>query len=76
MEIVFYIGCCMFGLGLGAIIAETLMMNKCKHDYKLITEGDIKNLNRYGQEIVVGFIKVYECEHCKDLKTNKVWVNK
>lgn len=76
MEILFYIGCAIFGLGLGALIAKTSMMkNKCNHNYKIIKDGEIVNYDSQGRQIVKGFMKVYECEHCKHLKSNKVFVN-
>ncbi len=75
MEIVFCIGCAVFGLGLGALIAKTSMMNKCKHDYKLINEGDICHYDSHNRRVVTGFIKIYECKHCKRLNSNKITLN-
>lgn len=69
MLILFYIGCCVFGLGMGFFIAK---LGKCKHKWKLIESGNITNYNYRGEKIVRGWIKVYECEHCKKMKKNEV----
>jgi hypothetical protein len=44
----------------------------CKHDWKLIRDGDIV---RGKTDTVVGFMKVYECPKCKNIKTNKAYIN-
>lgn len=62
------------GLGIGGLIERNLLSN-CKHNYKLIKDGDIVNYNRRGQQMVVGFMKVYECEHCKKINSKKTYVN-
>ena len=55
------------GIGIGAKITT-----HCKHKWKLIDSGNITSYNYRGEKIVRGWIKVYECEHCKKMKTNKV----
>jgi hypothetical protein len=67
MEIVFYISCAIFGLSMGYFIAKTAMRNSCKHKWELLLEGTIGREKR-----TVGFVKVYECEHCKKMKTERV----
>lgn len=62
------------GAGIGGLI-ERHLISTCKHNWKLIKNGDIVNYDRRGQEIVVGFMKVYECEHCKKMKSEKNYVN-
>jgi hypothetical protein len=69
------------GIILGAILAWVLYYlfiystGRCKHEYKLIKSGDITNFDRRGESITVGFLKLYECKHCKKLKTQKAYVN-
>lgn len=71
MFIMFCIACGAFGIFLGIIISNSLTP-KCKHNWKLIKSGDIVKRDFYGDETVRGWIKVYECSHCKKMKTNKV----
>jgi hypothetical protein len=75
MFILFYIVCGVFGLLIGHLIART-PQPKCNHKWKIIKDGDIVNYDRCGQVSVVGFMKVYECEHCKELNTKKAYVNR
>lgn len=69
------------GIILGAILACVLYYlfiyptGRCNHKYKLIKDGDITNYDRRGETITVGFLKLYECEHCKKMKTEKAYVN-
>ena len=67
MEIVFYISCLVFGLSMGYAITKTSMLKSCKHNWELLHEGTINRERR-----TVGFVKVYECEHCKKMKTERV----
>ena len=61
------------GLGIGIIIGHVgmFLINKftkpsCKHTWEKIDEGVI----RYGSSpIVKALYKVYECKHCKEMKT-------
>lgn len=75
MEIIYYIGGAITGLGIGLLITKNSTTNNCRHNYKIIKDGEIVNYNRRGEQIVVGFMKVYECEHCKNLKSKKVFIN-
>jgi hypothetical protein len=44
----------------------------CEHDWHLIKDGDIVSGK---SNTVVGFMKVYECSKCKNMKTKKAYVN-
>jgi hypothetical protein len=74
MELLLYIVCATFGIFLGCIIAKG-MQSSCKHKWNLIESGQIMKYNVRGQEIVKGFIKFYECEHCKKMKREKAELN-
>ena len=71
-EIVFYMCCCVFvfGLSLGYILTRIGQPN-CKHKWVLFKDRTINNF-RHGQEVQVGYVKFYECEHCKKMKREKV----
>lgn len=58
------------GVGIGYFIANR--KTKCNHNWKLYESGNIFNKDRYGEKIVIGFIKVYECEHCKKMRKEQV----
>jgi hypothetical protein len=73
MEIVFYIFYCAFGLFVGHIIAKT-GQPKCKHNWLLFSKQDLLKL-RHGKEYQVGYVKFYECEHCKKLKKEQIEIN-
>jgi len=70
MVILAYIFCGAFGLFLGYIIAKSAQPN-CKHNWVLFKSATIDNFRR-GQEVQVGYVKFYECEHCKKMKREKV----
>ena len=69
MLVLFYLGCGVFGLGIGFFIAKS--GKKCKHKWELIKSTTI-NTFRNGQEVQVGYVKFYECEHCKKMKREKI----
>jgi len=71
MLVLFFLGCGVFGLGLGYIFAKSVQSN-CRHKWNLMDSGKITNYNSRGEKIVRGWIKVYECEHCKKIKKNEV----
>ena len=71
MFIGFYILCLVVGLLLGIAIRKN-MQPKCNHKWKLIESGNIFNKDRYGEKIIKGFVKVYECEHCKQMRKEQV----
>ena len=71
MVILAYILCGAVGLFIGHIIAKSGTPN-CKHKWNLTDSGKITNYNSRGEKIVRGWIKVYECEHCKKMKKNEV----
>jgi hypothetical protein len=73
MEILLYIGCATVGTFLGCIIAKGMQSN-CKHKWLLFKNTTINNF-RYGKEVQVGYVKFYECEHCKKMKKEKVEIN-
>lgn len=75
MEILSYFGCALFGLSFGYYIAKVGKFKSCQHKWKLFHQTEIVNYNRYGKEIIVGFVKTYECEHCKKLKKEQLMVN-
>lgn len=74
MFILFYILCGIFGVLLGILIAKNTQP-KCKHNWRLIESGNINNRNRYGEKIQIGFLKVYECDHCKKLKKEQIEID-
>jgi len=73
MLILFYIGCLILGLIVGYSISKS--QNRCNHKYKIIKDGEIVNYDKRGSEIVKGFMKVYECENCKKMKTEKAYID-
>ena len=73
MEILLYIGCATVGTFLGWIIATSEKPN-CKHKWLLFKNTTINNF-RYGKEVQVGYVKFYECEHCKKMKKETVEIN-
>jgi hypothetical protein len=70
----YYTLCGIIGLLVGIVISQN-NKPKCKHNWKIIEDGYIQNKNRYGETIVKGFLKVYECEHCKKLRKEQVEIN-
>lgn len=58
------------GIVIGIVIRAKITTH-CKHNWKLMDSGNITNYNYRGEKIVRGWIKVYECSHCKKMKTNK-----
>lgn len=71
MFIVFYILCGIVGILFGLVLAK-VKEPTCKHKWNLMDSGKITNYNSRGEKIVRGWIKVYECEHCKKMKKNEV----
>ena len=71
MEILFYITCFGIGLGLGALILNS-MKPKCNHKWKLIESGQIWRGN---ENNVRGWVKVYQCEHCLKMRKEQIEVN-
>jgi hypothetical protein len=72
MFVLFYILCAMVGISFGLLIGKNHLQPKCNHKWNIIESGNIINRDRYGNKVVKGFIKVYECEHCKKLKKEQV----
>ena len=70
----YYILCGIMGLLIGVVINQ-YARPKCKHNWRLIEGGDIINKDRYGETIVRGFFKVYECDHCKQLRKEQVKID-
>lgn len=71
-EIVFYMCCCVlvFGLSLGYIIGRIGKLG-CKHNWVLFKSTTIDKF-RNGQIVQVGYVKFYECEHCKKMRKETV----
>jgi len=66
MGILFYVGWCAFGLGMGYLIAQSTKP-KCNHRWKLIESGKVRNNGKH-----IGWIKVYECVHCLKMRKEQV----
>ena len=63
-----------FGIGIGGKIAtrmENKWNHKCNHKWELIKSNTILNVF----ERHVGWIKVYECEHCKKMKKEEIKID-
>jgi hypothetical protein len=73
MLIAVYIFCLVFGLGIGYLIRQAVNP-QCKHNWVLFKNATI-NTFRNGQEVQVGYVKFYECEHCKKMKKEKIELN-
>ena len=73
MLIAIYIFCLVFGLGIVYLIRQAVN-SQCKHNWVLFKDTTI-NAFRHGQEVQVGYVKFYECEHCKKMKKEKVELN-
>lgn len=71
MFILYYILCAMVGIAFGIIINKN-QKPKCNHTWELIKNYNINNRNRYGEKIPVGFLKVYECTHCKKMRKEEI----
>ena len=69
MEILFYLVCLTFGLGMGSLIAQS-SKPKCNHKWKLTESGKVRSHGRH-----IGFIKVYECEHCLKMRKEQVEID-
>lgn len=70
MFIVFYILCGIVGILFGLVLAK-VKEPTCKHKWVLFKDTTINNF-RNGKEVQVGYVKFYECEHCKKMKKEKV----
>ena len=73
MFILYYILCAIVGLSIGAIIAKNQRPN-CKHKWVLFKSTTIDSF-RNGQEVQVGYVKFYECEHCKKMKKEEIRID-
>ena len=60
-----------FGIGIGGLIA-TKLKSKCIHTWQLIESGKIW---RGKEKNVSGWIKVYQCEHCKKMKKEQIEID-
>ena len=71
MEILFYLGCATFGMGMGYLIAQSTKP-KCNHKWKLIDQGEVwrGNINN-----IRGWVKVYQCEHCLKMRKEQVEID-
>jgi hypothetical protein len=71
MLIAVYIFCLLFGLGIGYLIRQAVN-SQCKHNWTLLESNKIFRTRYNGKEDHTGYIKFYECEHCKKLKKEQV----
>jgi hypothetical protein len=71
MFIVFYILCGTVGILFGLVLAK-VKEPKCNHKWELIKSNSIL---RGELERHVGWINVYECEHCKKMKKEQVEID-
>ena len=47
---------------------------KCNHNYTLIHNREIHRVRR-GVEYHTGYIKIYECTHCKKMKNEQIEID-
>lgn len=73
MLIAVYIFCLVFGLGIGYLIRQAVN-SQCKHNWKLLDSNKVFRV-RGGREDHTGYIKFYECEHCKKMKKEQIELN-
>jgi hypothetical protein len=73
MGIGFYIFCFIGGLVLGALIHQSIQP-KCKHDWRLLENNKVFRF-RGSEEHHTGYVKFYECEHCKKLKREQIEID-
>jgi len=75
MEIFFYIiGSSIFGIGLGMLIGQSIKP-KCNHVWDKIEDGELFRYDSRGErQQKVGFMKVYECQHCKEMRKEQVFI--
>lgn len=71
MVTLFYLVCFGLGIGLGFLIRIS-QKSKCNHKWKLIDSGNIWRGNR---NMIRGWVKVYECEHCKKMKKQQIEID-
>lgn len=48
-------------------------LERCLHSWKPIHEGEIVNPTH--KDIIIGWVKVYQCEHCKKMKKEQIMIN-
>ena len=70
MLIAVYIFCLVFGLGIGYLIRQAVN-SRCKHNWKLL-EGNKVFRVRGARKDHTGYIKFYECDHCKKMKKEQI----
>ena len=72
--VLIYITIAVIGSVIGFIICSVFFLKeKCTHDWKLIQDGALHRFNKQGvAKEKIGFAKVYECTHCKQLKKELV----
>jgi hypothetical protein len=64
-----------FGLGIGGYIA-TKLKSKCIHNWKLIHNREVLRYQfQTKKDVHVGYIKIYECEHCKVMKKEQIEID-
>ena len=74
MEILFFIiGGIIFGIGLGIQISQSIKP-KCNHVWEKIEDGTIHKYVNSNRQQKIGFMKVYECQHCKEMRKEQVFI--
>ena len=70
MLIAVYIFCLVFGLGIGYLIRNAVN-SQCKHSWKLLESNKVFRVQG-GLKNQTGYIKFYECDHCKKMKKEQI----
>jgi len=75
MFIIFYIICLIVGLAFGGSIRKHICEKKCNHKWLLFRSSTVDFVNSKGQEVQIGYVKFYECEHCKKMKKEEIRID-
>jgi hypothetical protein len=62
------------GAIIGFSISIGLPRKSCKHNWIIIEDGYLHRYENNIEQEKVGFMKVYECTHCKKMKSEKVMI--
>lgn len=63
----------------GAIIGFSISIGlprkrRCRHNWKLIEDGQLFRYSKGRPQEIVGFMKVYECTHCYEMKKERITI--
>jgi hypothetical protein len=72
MFILYYILCAIVGVTIGLVVKN--QRPNCNHKWVLFKSTTIDSF-RNGQEVQVGYVKFYECEHCKKMKKEEIRID-